>query len=150
MFVLAYNPCYSPKGLKTVWRKQARYLKREDDISNPAVHTLFIQDLVRFLGDLRDEGNNVVLGMDANDDVRDGELTKALWEIGIFEAVVSNHKEKSVPATCVKITQQKPIDSLWTSPRLTVFRCSFYLSTTQKVFSRTINWCGQISVMRTF
>ena len=125
MFVSAYNPCYSPKGLKTVWRQQARYFKREETIGNPDAQALFICDLVKFLGDLRDEGNNVVLGMDANDDVRDGELTKALWEVGIFEAVVSNHKEKSVPATCAKNTQQKPIDSIWTSPGLTVLRCGF-------------------------
>ena len=42
----------------------------------------------------------MVLGMDVNDDVRDGEVTRALWEVGMFEAVVSNHKEKSVPAKC--------------------------------------------------
>ena len=58
----------------------------------------------KFLGNLRDDINDVVLGMDANDDVRDGEVTRALWETGMFEAVVSNHKEKSVPATCTKNT----------------------------------------------
>ena len=63
--------------------------------------------------------------MDANDDVRDGKLTKALWEIGMFEAVISNHKDKSVPSTCAKNTQRKPIDSIWTSPGLTVLRCGF-------------------------
>ena len=54
----------------------------------------------------------MALGMDANDDVRDGEIAKALWEVGIFEAVVSNHKEKSVLATCATNTQQIPIDSI--------------------------------------
>ena len=42
-------------------------------------------------GDLRDEGNNVNFGMDANDNVRDGEVTKALMEIGMYKTVVSNH-----------------------------------------------------------
>ena len=112
VFVSAYRPCHSTKGLKTVWRQQARHFKREEDIGNPGVHALFTCDLVKFLGDLCDDGNNVVLEMDANDDVRDGELTKALWEIGIFEAVVSNHKDKSIPATCTKNTQHKPIDSI--------------------------------------
>ena len=63
--------------------------------------------------------------MDANNDVRNGAVTKALWEIGMFEAVVSNHKEKSVPATCAKNTQRIPINSIWTSPGLTVLRCGF-------------------------
>ena len=45
----------------------------------------------------------------------------------MFEAVVSNHKEETVPATCAKNTQRKPIDSIWTSPGLTVLRCGFLL-----------------------
>ena len=63
--------------------------------------------------------------MDVDDDVRDREVTRALWEIGMFEAVVSNHIEKSVPATCAKNTQRKPINSIWTSLGLTVLRCGF-------------------------
>ena len=63
--------------------------------------------------------------MDANNDVRNGAVTKALWEIETFEAVFSNHKENSVPATCAKNTQRIPIDSIWTSPGLTVLRCGF-------------------------
>ena len=50
--------------------------------------------------------------MDANDDVRDGEVTRALWEVGMFEAVVRNYTDKSVPATCATNTQQKPINSI--------------------------------------
>ena len=66
-----------------------------------------------------------MLGMDANDDVQDGEITKALWDIGMYKAVVSSHKEKSVPATCAKNNRRIPIDSIWTSPGLTVLRCGF-------------------------
>ena len=68
-----------------------------------------------------------MLGMDANDDVRNGSVTKVLWEIGIFEAVVSNHKEKSVSTTCVKNTRRIPIDSICTSPGLSVLRGGFLL-----------------------
>ena len=50
--------------------------------------------------------------MDTNDKVCDGEVTKALWEVGMFKAVVSNHKDKIVPATCATNTQQTPIDSI--------------------------------------
>ena len=63
--------------------------------------------------------------MDANDDVRDDEVTKALIEIGMYEAVVSNHGDESVPATHVTNKQRKSIDSNWTSPGLTVLRCGF-------------------------
>ena len=45
--------------------------------------------------------------------------------MGIQEAGVSNHKDKSVPATCAHNTQRKPIDSIWTSPGLDVLQCGF-------------------------
>ena len=64
------------------------------------------------MGDLPDEGNNVVLGMDANDDVRDSEVTKALMGIGMYKAVYSNHGGESVPATCATNKQRKPIYSI--------------------------------------
>ena len=63
--------------------------------------------------------------MDANDNVRDGKVTKALMEIGMYEAVVSNHGGESVPATCAINKQRKTINSIWTSPGLTVLRCGF-------------------------
>ena len=77
--------------------------------------------------------------MDVNDDVRNGEVTRVLWEVGMFEAVVSNHKDKSVPATCVKNTQRKPIDSIWTSSVLAALRYDFLLSMMHMVFSLTTN-----------
>ena len=125
VFVSEYRLFHNPDGLHMVWTQQARYFKEHADIKMPDIHVLFIRDLCKFLGNIRDEGNNVVLGMEANKDVRDGEVTKALMEIGIFEAVVSNHGDKSVPTTCATDKQRKPIDSIWTSPGLTVLRYDF-------------------------
>ena len=44
--------------------------------------------------------------MDANDDVGDGDATKALREVGMFEVVISYHGGESMPATCATNTQQ--------------------------------------------
>ena len=63
--------------------------------------------------------------MDASNDVWEGEVTKALMEIGIFKAVVINHGGESVPTICAINKQGKPIDSIWTFPGLTVLRCGF-------------------------
>ena len=83
-----------------MWSQQARYFKENEDIKVPDVHTLFIRDLCKFLGELRDEGNTAVFGMDTNNDVQDCEVAMALIEIGIIKEVVSNQGGKSVPATC--------------------------------------------------
>ena len=63
--------------------------------------------------------------MDANDDVRDGEVMKALMEICIFKAVVSNYGSKNISATYATNKQRKQLDSIWTSPDQTVLRCGF-------------------------
>ena len=39
------------------------------------IHALFVRDLCRFVRDLRDEGNHVVLGMNTKDDIQDGDVT---------------------------------------------------------------------------
>ena len=63
--------------------------------------------------------------MDVSDDVWDGEVTKALMEIGIFEIVVNNYDGESVLALYITNKQQKPIGSIWTSLGLTLLRCCF-------------------------
>ena len=69
VFVSAYRPCHNPDGLHTVWSQQACYFKEHGDSKVPDVHALFIKDLCKFLGDLRDKGNTIVLGLDINGDV---------------------------------------------------------------------------------
>ena len=103
-------------GTDTVWNQHAHYYQDTREIEEPDVHALFLEDLCKTLSDFRDFGDHVVLGMDANDNVRNGEVLAALAEIGIAESVRKNHKGESVPAICARNTMRKPIDSIWTSP----------------------------------
>ena len=91
----------------------------------PNIHALLILDLFMFLGELWDEGNHVVLGMYANNNIWDGEVTKALLEVNIFEAVVSNYGDKSAPATCATNKQGKQIYIICSFSGLTVLKCGF-------------------------
>ena len=100
--------------MDTVWNQHVQYYQAEREIKEPDVHVLFLVDLCKTLSDFRDFGLHVVLGIDANDDVRDGEVAVALAEIGIEEAVIKNHRGESVPTTCARNTQRKPIDNIWT------------------------------------
>ena len=111
-FVLAYRPCKNTAGMDTVRNQHVRYYQDEREIKEPDVHALFLEDLCKTLSDFRDFGDHVVLGMDANDDVRIGEVSAALAEIGIAEAVIKNHKRENVLATCARNTLRKPIDSI--------------------------------------
>ena len=74
---------------------------------------------------LQDLGYHVVLGMDSNDDVRDGNISAALANIGIKEGVINNHCGESASTTCAKNKQRKTNDSIWTSPDLKGRCCGF-------------------------
>ena len=90
--------------MDTVWNQHVQYYQDEREIEEPDVHVLFLVDLCKTLADFREFGDHVILGMDANDDVRDGVMSAALAEIGIVEAVIKNHKGESVPATYARNT----------------------------------------------
>ena len=90
--------------MSTVWNQHVRYYQDERMIEEPDVHALFVANLCKVLGALRDFGHHVVLGMDANDDVRDSTVSAALAEIRIWEAVIKNNLGESVPATCARNT----------------------------------------------
>ena len=109
--------------MDTVWNQHAQYYQNEREIEEPDVHALFLEDLCKTLAHFCDFGDHVVLCMDANDDVRDGEVSTALAAIDIEEAVIKNHNGESVPATCARNTIREPINSIWTSPGLDVLRC---------------------------
>ena len=67
-----------------------------------------------------EDGDHVVLGLDANEDVRYGSVQEELANIGMYESIVCHHPTKSVPATCNKNTMRKPIDGIWLSPGMEV------------------------------
>ena len=91
----------------------------------PSIYALFIRDLCKALGNIREEGYHVVLRMNANADVRDREVSKVLLAIRISEAVISNYRGERVPATCATNTKRKPIDSIWISFVLAVLKYRF-------------------------
>ena len=95
-----------------MWNQHVRYDQDERELDEPYVHALFLVDLCNTLSNFRDLNHHVVLCLDANNDVRDGEVSAALAEIGIAETVIKNHKGESAPDTCSRNTSRKPIDSI--------------------------------------
>ena len=111
-----YRPCKNTVGINPVWNQQVRFFQYEDWCQDPDILENFDTQLCYFIGKIRDEGHNVALGMDANDDVRNGKISQALEDIDMSEAIIKFHKDRSPPATCATNTQHKVIDSIWTSP----------------------------------
>ena len=74
--------------------QQVRYFQKENQIQNTDIHEIFDNQLCQFIDNICNEEHNVVCGMDENDDIRRGKISKPLEEIGISEAIIKYYKDK--------------------------------------------------------
>jgi hypothetical protein len=100
----------------SVYSQQERWLRSKDDGRNP--RRAFIQDLQRKLEEWIGAGNLIIIGMDANDNVRTGDVNRMLRTKGLMDVHASQHPHLATQATCNKNTQGIPVDGIWASPSL--------------------------------
>jgi hypothetical protein len=108
--VCAYRPCASG-GAGAVFQQRARSMATQDDFRNP--RTAMLEDLVHELVKWKGLGDHILLGMDANKDVRCGEVHAVFQAAGLSELILDLHSDQSPPATYNRNTQRQPIDSMW-------------------------------------
>jgi hypothetical protein len=104
--VTAYRPCESG-GTSTVFQQHSRALAKKGDFRNP--RTAILEDLAEAIIEWKTLGDHVILAMDANEDVRFGEVNDTFSKAGLREIILDLHRDKSPPATYNRNTQrQKP------------------------------------------
>jgi hypothetical protein len=108
----AYRPCESP-GASTVFHQQARGLSVNNDHRNP--RDAILEDLAESIVQWQAAGDHIIVDMDANEDIRNGEVNATFSRLGLKEAILDRHKDKSPPATQNCNTNRQPIDGLWVS-----------------------------------
>ena len=118
--VSCYNPCYN-KNLtsKTSYQQHRRYfILRENDDTCPRKR--FRQDLVRQLKSWRENGDRLIVCMDANEDIYKKSIGKELTETnGLnMKEVVGEYTGRPLGATFFR--GSKPIDAVWATPDLEV------------------------------
>jgi hypothetical protein len=65
-------------------------------------------------------GDHVILGMDANEDVRRGETDEILGQAGLCEIILELHNDQSPPATHNRNNKRELIDGFWTTRGITI------------------------------
>jgi hypothetical protein len=63
-------------------------------------------------------GNLIIIGLDANDNVRKGPVNAMLKSRGLVEVHSAQHSHLPPRATCNQNTQDIPVDGIWASPSL--------------------------------
>ena len=114
--ISAYRPVESG-GPEAVATQHRRYFRQKGISGSP--RDLFLQHLKEAILVWIDEGDLIVLGMDANSQINSQEMLRFAEDTNMKEIVTSTHPTRISQATCNKGTSNKPIDGIWVSSSLT-------------------------------
>jgi hypothetical protein len=108
----------------SVYSQQERRLRDLKDDRNP--RRAFIKDLEKQLEVWIQAGNLLIIGLDANDNVRTGDVNTMLRTKGLIDIHRAQHPHLLPEATCNKNTKAVPVDGIWASPSLHCTAAGYY------------------------
>ena len=126
--VSAYRP-YNSDKVNSVMMQHYRHFKKEDrrdehrKIINP--RTAFYKDIKAVIKIWKEEGNHIIIGIDANEDIRNGETEETFRELEMVECISNRHSKESPPATNNRNTKRQPIDGIFTTPGINPTRAGY-------------------------
>ena len=111
--ISAYRPCKNKGHVGTVYEQQQSYWDNKGKHDCPI--KLFDKDLKQLIKARLKANDHVILGIDANEDVRSGRFHNTMQSLGLKEAVLALHPNSDPPETCNKNQSRVPIDGLFVS-----------------------------------
>lgn len=123
-FITAYKPCKSSIDLNSVWMQHTKYF-REKGIQDPNPRKRFDDNLCKEIEKWMNIGDNIVLGIDTNKDVRTSELARKLKQMGLRDGVFSTHSSESPLATFNRNENRTPIDAIFVSAAVEISRAGY-------------------------
>ena len=115
--VTAYRPCvHAQAGERTVHRQHERFLNQTGDARCP--RTAMSEDLCNAIARWQESGDQIILMLDANEDVHSGAISLQLHQLGLREAISHQHQERGTAPTHNRGSH--PIDGIFISPTLEI------------------------------
>ena len=114
-----YRPCESG-GATGVFQQHARGMSIHGDNRNP--RSAILEDVLQLVATWKALGDHVIIGMDANEDVRKGEVHTLFHQAGLTEVILDLHHDLSPPATYNRNTNRQPIDGIWATSGISITR----------------------------
>ena len=87
--VTVYRPCDST-GPESVNQQHQRYLTKHKRVEEP--RAALYKDLFEEITNWKLQGNHIILGIDANEDIRTGATADFFRAAGLKEAILERHK----------------------------------------------------------
>ena len=118
--VCGYNPCYNNNpNSSTSYQQQRRFfINKRKDLTCP--RTKFREELTALLAKWREDGDRIIVCLDANENIYSKAIGKALSDpAGLaMTEVVGKFTNKKVGATYFR--GSNPIDGIWATPDITI------------------------------
>ena len=108
--VSVYRPVDSV-GPGTVYSQHERYFGKHKRQVCP--RAALYEDLFTAISEWKTQGDHILVGIDANEDVRTGDTKDFFRAQDMREIILDQHSTKSPPATCNKNTKRQPIDGIF-------------------------------------
>ena len=114
--VVAYNPGHFRAGVKTVYQQHMTYIHKHQLQITP--YTLFLTDLIQQLTTWISAGDRILLFIDANEQVTNGPIFRALTDINMKELTHRFWQPGTIPHTHISGT--KAIDGIFATHELEI------------------------------
>ena len=121
--IIAYQPCQTRKtSTESTMAQQRRYWRLQGNRKNP--RALFVRDLCNSLLQWRNQGEKLLLILDANEDLCCGRLSRALEneDLGMKDIIA---QRTGLPGPATFIRGQRQIDGAWATPDLMINAAAF-------------------------
>ena len=113
----AYRPNPPSEGPFTVYAQHRSHFNSIADNRCPRI--AFVEDLMIELQDSLSAGDNIIIMLDGNEDMRSGLLHDELCKLNFKEAIIDRHGNDT-PSTFDRNTRNVPIDGIWCTPSLQI------------------------------
>ncbi len=110
--ITAYCPNPPQAGVMGVYAQHAKYFNLINRDSCP--RQAFLDDLKQEIIRLQQEGHNIILMLDGNEDMRRGPLKILLTSLLLKEVILQRHGNRA-PSTYRRNSKDVPIDGIWAS-----------------------------------
>jgi len=120
--ITAYRP-NPPQGPFTVYVQHNAHFHTIGRDVCPRI--AFVTDLVEEIQQFMEAGDHIILLIDGNSNMKSSDLSKALKQMSLQEAILARHG-KNGPATHKRNATNSPIDGIWLSPGLQIVKGGYF------------------------
>ena len=113
--VAGYRPCEST-GVSSTYQQQQRFFRGYNDNRDP--RKAFYDDLFQEVSQWKQDGEKIIICLDANEDIQTCETEAFFRAVGMKEYILTSHTGRTPPATQNRNTKREPIDGLWVTQGL--------------------------------